>query len=145
MHLTLKFLGQTNHAVVDKIEEILKEIAENKNPYDIKLHGLGVFPNKNYIKIIWMGVNDNGETKNIADEIDEELSKIGFKKEKRKFHPHLTLARVKSAKNKDKIIDIIHKYENHVFQESIAETIELKKSELTAKGPIYSTLKKINL
>lgn len=145
MHLTLKFLGNTKTSQINQITKILTEISEEKKPYQIKLKSIGVFPNKNYMKIIWVGVDDNGETKEIADEIDEKLSKIGFKKEKREFHPHLTLARVKSAKNKQKLIDIIDKYENHVFQESTAESIDLKQSELTSKGPIYTTLKKINL
>lgn len=145
MHLTLKFLGKTDVSKVRTIQDIIKDVVEDKQPYKIKLKSVGVFPNINYIKVIWVGIDDNIQTKNMAESIDKKLSKNGFKKEKREYHPHLTLARVKSAKNKDKIVDIIEKYQNHVFQESIAEFIELKKSELTSKGPIYTTLKKIKL
>lgn len=145
MHLTLKFLGQTDYKQVDKIEEIISEAVDNKNPYQIKLKSLGVFPNKNYIKIIWIGLEDDGQTKEIAENIDIKLSKIGFKKEKRSFHPHLTLARIKSGRKKDKILSVIEENQNKVFQENTVDSIELKKSELTPKGPIYSTINRINL
>lgn len=145
MHLTLKFLGQTKNIMIPDIEKSISEVTQDKKPYSLKIIGTGIFPNKNYIKIIWVGVVDNGQTKKISDELDKKLSKIGFKKEKRDFHPHLTLARVKSSKNKEKIIDFIEKYKNFEFQESIVDCIELKQSELTPKGPIYTTIKKINI
>lgn len=145
MHLTLKFLGNTDENLIDPIVETITTVTENQKPYNIQLKNLGVFPNKNYIKIIWVGLEDEGQTKKIAEKIDEKLNKIGFKKEKRSFHPHLTLARVKSGKDKNKILQILDENQEKVFQKNKVESIKLKKSELTSKGPVYSTLKKINL
>jgi 2'-5' RNA ligase len=81
----------------------------------------------------------------IAQKIDEDLSKVGFKKEKRKFSPHLTIARVRSAKNKEKLLRIIEKYTDTKFAEINVNSIKLKKSVLTEKGPIYTNLKDIRL
>jgi len=145
MHLTLKFLGDINEESIEKIEEKIKESVEGIKPFNIELIGTGVFPNKNYIKVIWIGIEKGEKLITIAQKIDERLVNLGFKKEKRKFSPHLTIGRVKSAKDKKKIIQIVEKYNNILFSENIVDTIKLIKSELTPEGPIYSTLKEIKL
>jgi len=145
MHLTLKFLGDTNEELVDEIEKIMKESVEGIEPFNIQLKGTGVFPKPNYIKVIWIGIQNGDQIIPIAQKIDEKISKLGFKKEKRKFSPHLTIGRVKSAKNKDKLIKIIDKYRDVQFSDLKVEFLKLKRSELTPKGPIYTTLKEIKL
>jgi len=145
MHLTLKFLGDTDEDLINEIEKIIKESSQGIKPFKIKLEGTGVFPNKNYIKIIWIGVNDGEQIIPIAEKIDEEISNLGFKKEKRKFSAHLTIGRVKTAKNKDELIQIIEEYNEILFSEFEVKSIKLIKSELTPNGPIYSTLKEIKL
>jgi len=145
MHLTLKFLGDTNEELIDEIEKIMKESVEGIEPFNIQLKGTGVFPNPNYIKVIWIGIQNGEQIIPIAQKIDEKISKLGFKKEKRKFSPHLTIGRVKSAKNKDKLIKIIEKYRDVQFTDLKVEFLKLIKSELTPKGPIYTTIKEIKL
>jgi len=145
MHLTLKFLGDTDEKLINEIEKIIKESTKDTKPFKIKLEGTGVFPNQNYIKIIWIGIKNGEQIIPIAEKIDEEISKLGFKKENRKFSPHLTIGRVKSAKNKDKLIQIIEEYNEILFSEFEVKSIKLIKSELTPKGPIYTTLKEIRL
>jgi len=145
IHLTLKFLGDTNEGLIDEIEKIMKESVEGIEPFNIQLKGTGVFPNPNYIKVIWIGIQNGEQIIPIAQKIDEKISKLGFKKEKRMFSPHLTIGRVKSAKNKDKLIKIIDKYRDVQFSDLKVESLKLKRSELTPKGPIYTTLKEIEL
>ena len=145
MHLTLKFLGDTDNELVDEIEKIMKESVEGVNPFNVQLKGTGVFPNQNYIKVVWIGIQNGEQIIPIAHKIDEKISKLGFKKEKRGFSPHLTIGRVKSAKNKDKLIQIIEKYRDVQFADLKIEFLKLIKSELTPKGPIYTTLKEIKL
>lgn len=145
MHLTLKFLGDTDTNLVDKIESAIQESVKETDSFDIKLKNVGVFPNTNYIKVFWIGIQDEDNLKRIAKEIDERLNEIGFKKERRKFSAHLTVARIKSAKNKEKIIQLIDKYQNTEFQKIKVEKIILKKSVLTLQGPIYTNLKEIKI
>ena len=145
MHLTLKFLGDTNEELIDEIEKIIKESVEGIEPFNIQLKGTGVFPNPNYIKVIWIGIQNGEQIIAIAQKIDEKISKLGFKKEKRKFSPHLTIGRVKSAKNKDKLITVLEKYKDIEFADIKIHSITLKKSDLTPKGPIYTNLKEIEL
>jgi len=143
MHLTLKFLGDIDEKLIDEIEKTIKESTKNTQPFEITLKNIGVFPNKNYIKIVWIGVENAGPLKQIAETIDTKLKNLGFGKEKRSFSAHLTIARIKSAKNKEKLIQLINKYQNVEFQKIKVDKILLKKSVLTSKGPIYTTLKEI--
>jgi 2'-5' RNA ligase len=143
IHITLKFLGDTNENLIEKIEEILRASVENIKPFEISLRGAGFFPNQNYIKVIWIGIENTEQLGQITYKIDDQISKLGFNREKRKFSAHLTVARVKSAKNKDKLIQIIEKYKEIEFGKIIVDSIKLKQSELTPKGPSYTTLKDI--
>jgi len=145
VHITLKFLGDTNESRIDEIDKIMKDSVKGIDPFNIKLKGAGVFPNQNYIKVIWIGIKQDEPIGIIVRKIDEQLSKIGFKKEKREFSSHLTIARVKSAKGKDGILRVIEKYRDIHFIDLRVDSIRLKKSDLTPKGPIYTTIKDVKL
>jgi len=145
IHITLKFLGDTQETIINDIEKILKASTVEIKPFEIKLKGTGVFPNQNYIKVIWIGLKNTDPITKIVKNIDTPLSEIGFQREKREFSPHLTIARVKTAKNKESLIRVIENFDNIEFGDINVDTIKLKKSELTSKGPIYSTLKEIKL
>jgi len=145
IHITLKFLGNTDEDLIEKIENIIKDSLENIEPFEIELKGAGVFPNMNYMKVIWIGIEPVDLLGSIAKRIDEQLSKLGFEKEKRKFSAHLTIARIKSAKNKEKLKQILEKYQEVNFGKINIESIKLKKSDLTPKGPIYTTLKDVKI
>jgi 2'-5' RNA ligase len=143
IHITLKFLGDTMESLIDEIEKIIKNTVKHIKPFKIKLSGSGVFPNENYIKVVWIGIRDKGIIGEIAGKIDQDLTKFGFKKEQRRFSPHLTIARIKTVKNKEKLLKTVNNYSDIEFKEIEINSIKLKKSELTPKGPIYTTLRDI--
>jgi len=145
MHLTLKFLGDTDENLIDEIEKIIKDAILNMQPFEIILKNLGVFPNEKYMKVAWIGVENAEPLKKFAETIDTKLKDLGFEKEKRPFSVHLTIARIKSAKNKEKLMDLIDKYQNIELQKIKINKIILKKSILTPKGPIYTNLKQIKV
>lgn len=145
VHLTLKFLGDTEESLLDEIERAIIDAVEDIDPFDIQLKSAGVFPNQKYIKVIWIGIEHKGEMMTISNRIDEKLSKLGFKREKRGFSPHLTIARVRTAKNKDKLLQVIEGYKDVEFKDIRVDTIRLKKSDLTPKGPIYTNLIEVKL
>ncbi|MFW6173671.1 MAG: RNA 2',3'-cyclic phosphodiesterase [Elusimicrobiota bacterium] len=145
IHITLKFLGDVQEDKVDQIEQIMNDSVKPIKPFIIKLNGSGVFPNKNYIRVVWIGIQDAENIVNIAKNIDERLSELGFKKEKRGFSAHLTVGRVKTGKNKQSLLKTIQDYEDFEFSSQQVNSIKLKKSDLTPKGPIYTTLKEVKL
>ena len=143
IHITLKFLGDVPVSEIQTIEEMMKQSVTSIEPHAITLKGTGVFPNENYIKVIWIGIQGANHLATIAEFLNQQSSKIGVKKEKRGFSAHLTIGRMKSSYGKEQIISLIKKYEDTLFAEVPVNQIHLKKSTLTPKGPIYETLSTI--
>jgi len=145
IHITLKFLGDTDEEKIDEIEEIIKNSVKDIDAFSIKLKGSGVFPNKNYMKVLWIGLENAEKIIEIAEKMDKQLEILGFAPEKRGFSAHLTIARVRSSRNKENLLQIIEKYKDVEFSIIDVNSIKLKKSDLTPKGPIYTNLREIKL
>ncbi|MEM3408289.1 MAG: RNA 2',3'-cyclic phosphodiesterase [Candidatus Micrarchaeia archaeon] len=138
LHFTLRFFPEIDENTAEKIKDTIKNI--EFDAFEIKCRGLGVFPNENYIRVIWVGGDSNGKLEGIEKMLSERLAAIGFKKEKdEEFVAHLTLARVKQKIN---FKDFLLKYREQDFGSFTIskDMIKLKKSQLTPKGPIYSDL-----
>jgi 2'-5' RNA ligase len=145
IHITIKFLGDTNESHIDAIEQAMNASVQQVRPFSITLKGTGVFPNQKYIKVLWVGITNTTAIETIAKAIDESLLPLGFPKEKRGFSAHLTVGRLKTARNKDQLLKVIEHYDNEEFSVQEIRSIVLKKSELTPQGPIYSTLREVQL
>jgi RNA 2',3'-cyclic 3'-phosphodiesterase len=150
LHMTLKFLGDTEMERIDKIGSVLEDIASRHRPFWLRYHGLGCFPNRKNPRIIWIGCNPlSSEFDHIRENIEKGMADLGFEMESRPFHPHITIGRVKIRSGKDKraIPDLIKKLENLTFDalENEVQSILLMKSELHREGSVYSILKQISL
>ncbi len=135
-HLTLKFLGDT-----EKKDEIIKELKQVKfQPFTLKTTHLGVFPNEDYIRVVWLGLEENKRLTKLQQDIEKALEKFNFKKDF-DFHPHITLARIKflAPEQKQPFIEELKKikFENKEFQ---VKEFKLLSSELTSEGPIYKDM-----
>jgi 2'-5' RNA ligase len=141
IHLTLKFLGNVEESKLEEIKQTLNKLTETENPFEISLEGLGAFPKPAFARVIWVGIKQGNEsTINLAKKLEDELEKIGFKKEKRPFSPHLTLGRLRSPKNRDKLASLLNSI-NFQSQSSIKVIgISLIQSTLTPTGAIYNLL-----
>jgi 2'-5' RNA ligase len=139
IHLTLRFLGDLTPTMIEKIAEELKNI--RFPPFEIEFRDVGVFPNQNHIKIIWIGITKGfTELIDLNNQLTAKLVNIGFLPETRKFKPHLTVARVKSSRNKHNLTNMLQTMQNKIFGSLIINSIKLKRSILTPNGPLYSTL-----
>ena len=146
IHLTLKFLGDVDENKINDIIEILDTITGNEKNRNFKINlcGVGVFPDENYIKILWAGVFDGSEEiLNLQRQIDTQLESLKFKKDKR-FHPHFTIARVNflNSNNKKELRQVLAENSNTRFGEFEVKGFDVMKSELTSSGPVYSVIKK---
>jgi 2'-5' RNA ligase len=145
IHITLKFLGDTPFTQLDAIESLMNEAASTVNKHSVTLQSTGVFPNENYIKVIWIGIQNTEKLALMADMLNEQCTKIGVKKDKRGFSAHLTIGRMRSARGKEQIVHLLGEYKDTLFAKLPVNNILLKKSTLTPKGPIYETLKTVSL
>jgi len=132
-HLTLKFLGEVPDIKAEKIINALNKV--RIEPFKFSLSGIGFFPNERYIRVVWVGVNPKKHIIDFQKKIDEKLKLLGYRKEK-KFHPHITIARVKHLEDKEKFLKNLKEIKIKPIEISV-NGFELIKSTLTQKGPIY--------
>ena len=144
IHFTLKFFGNINEKMIDDISVATENLLKKYEPINIAIEGTGSFPNENHIKVIWLGIEENPVLIDLMKKLDVEFKKLGFKKE-RNYSPHLTIARMKSPKNKNEVRKKIATFNDIKIGKMNISEISLKKSELTPKGPIYSNIKTFKL
>ncbi|MBS7643460.1 RNA 2',3'-cyclic phosphodiesterase [Candidatus Bathyarchaeota archaeon] len=139
IHVTLRFLGEIAPQLVNSIQEEMKMVKFSS--FDIELRGLGVFPNLRHPNVVWVGIKKGAEElKGIFAQLEPRLRALGLRPDVRGFSPHITIARVKSGRNKTELIAQIAQMENLELGVMKADALRLKKSILTPRGPIYSTL-----
>ncbi len=138
LHITLKFLGDTDEAIVPEIVNVMKSAATGILPFKMRLKGAGAFPNLGRISVVWAGLEGADNLGIIAQKIDDGLNPLGFQPEKRKFSPHVTIARVRDGRNKRELAEAIQDWELGEFGEVAVDRMILKKSVLTPQGPVYS-------
>ena len=161
IHLTLKFLGwvkikiknqKSKSKMTDqklKIEEIRKGIEKSIQgitPFWFQPDKLGCFLSQSLI--IWLGVEVQSEFFQMVKNLEKEMKKLGFPKEKRVFSPHITLGRVRRIKLRkkwQKIAQEIKNFPTPSFSKFKVSEIILMKSQLTPKGSIYSVVDKASL
>jgi 2'-5' RNA ligase len=97
LHLTLKFLGSVREESLEAVAGALLRLPP-RAPIDLRAHGLGAFPSVEAPRVLWVGVsaNDGSDTlAQLAREVESAMTELGFAKEERPFHPHVTVGRVK--------------------------------------------------
>ena len=140
IHITVRFLGDITPDTAEKIFEEMKKI--QFTPFNVQISGLGVFPDLHYPRVVWAGMTEGADQlKNVFTQLEPRLQGLGFTPDPKGFSPHLTIARVRSGTNKTQLAEFINKNANYDFGAIKAECLRLKKSDLTPKGPIYSTFK----
>jgi len=140
IHVTLRFLGNITPATADKIHEEMKKV--QFTPFTVKIHGTGAFPDMRYPRVAWAGITEGADRlRSIFNQLEPHLRSLGFAPDSKGFSPHLTIARVKSGRNKAELAKCLTENANYEFGTINAVCLRLKRSELTPRGPIYSTLK----
>ncbi len=143
LHFTLKFLGEITDKKAQDVTAKVREICSAFKPFPVFLKGVGVFPSLSYMKVIWIGV-ESEEFLTLSTLVDSGMGKLGFKQE-RNITPHLTVGRVKAAGNKARLRAQVEALKDLEIGEMTVDSVKLKKSELTRKGPIYTDIEEINL
>ena len=126
LHITLKFLGDVDDNKINFYKKILD--STNLNEIQVRLTNFGFFPSKNFIKVVWVGVEGDFSVVNKLDVKD--------------FVPHITVGRVKRKLEKEEI----EKFEKVKFDNEFEiRYLTIYKSTLTSTGPIYEVIKRYNL
>jgi len=143
IHVTMRFLGNISLPMVDLIHEEMKQISFT--PFEIELRGLGAFPSLRYARVVWAGIQKGAdELVNVFNQLESRLRRLGFKPDRKGFSPHLTIARVRTGRHKAELVKCLGDLADYEFGVIKADCLRLKKSVLTPKGPIYTTLRKVS-
>lgn len=145
LHLTLKFLGNTPEEKIADISKRLATIANSYSNFPLYFSGAGAFPNIKSPRVIWFGTKDAKEIIKLQEDIEDGMVGFGFKKEERRFTPHLTLGRVRSFKNKDLLINELATLKDMDFGKIEVAGVALMKSELKPGGAVYQRLAEFTL
>ena len=146
-HITLKFLGDLSKTQIIEVKDELEEISKKSLPFEISINGLGAFPDIEYPKVIWAGVEKNqNQLINLHQAIERRMINLGFKEESHDYTPHITLGRVrKKEKNYELISEKIKRFPFKINAHHLVDGITVMKSELTPEGPIYSPVAEFEL
>lgn len=140
IHITIRFLGDISLSMADNIFFEIQQVQFER--IQVQLGGLGIFPSLSYPRVLWVGITFGVEQlQDIFRQIETRLQKMGFPPDEKGFSPHLTIARVHSARNKQFLVNFVTKNAKYNFGFFQVECLRLKRSDLTPKGPIYTTLK----
>lgn len=145
IHITLKFFGNTKTEQIEQLTKTMQPIAQSMQPFEFQLAKTGVFQNYRNPKVLWVGIENNSHLLNLQKKIENAVAEIGFPPEKRKFNPHLTLARVRTLKDRNFLRNLIEKHSDSVFQDIEVKKFHLFESELKPSGPVYSVLHTFSL
>ena len=148
IHLTLKFLGETELNTIQNITDQIKAISKSFSSPELQISGIGAFPDLRKPKVLWAGCSKSKELDYIFSRINSICVDLDFPAENRSFFPHLTIGRMKSMQSSltiQKIQSYFNKYSSIKFGNFSAPHLAIYQSELKPAGPVYTVLQKINL
>lgn len=93
LHLTLKFFPAIEEESLEKIGEVMLSVGRFSAPFQVRMKGLGTFPNQLRPRVFWLGFEQDRPLRNLHRRLDQELERIGIPIDSRPFAPHLTLGR----------------------------------------------------
>ncbi len=144
-HLTLKFIGEVESKKIERIDAILQQTLLSYKPFSIEIGGIGTFPNMSRPRVVWIGLkHGDGNVRKLANLINRDLVKVGITQESR-YHPHLTLARLRRQVNLESKIEIFKQFEKVDGTGLSVKLIALIKSDLQHSGAVYTPLQHYKL
>lgn len=141
-HIALKFLDKLDDNQIEQIDQTIKNLIKEFQPFKVKINNSLVFPNLQQPKVLTLKIISK-KLELIGNQIIPKLEELPFViKDNKKYTPHITLGRIKtnlSNLEKEKISSL------QFTEEFQVTAIQLFESQLTSNGPIYTTLQVFNL
>ena len=146
LHITLKFLGEISEDEAKRVESALRTVAGMHPKFPLGIKGTGTFPpNARNPRVLWAGIEESQALAALQADVDGALEGIGFPKEERAFHPHLTLGRTKYPSDIKETLSILAKNADTIFGRMTVEKITFFKSTLKSQGAVYSIISEARL
>lgn len=140
LHLTLKFLGDTDDEQLAKLSQAVEETARQISNFKLRIAGTGAFPNRRKARVLWLGVEDEkGSLRKLNEILESECERSSFSRETRDFKAHLTIARLREPEKSKNLVaaHLQGKFEAPEFEVS---EIVIYQSELSPQGSRYTVV-----
>ena len=134
IHLTLRFIGEVDGGVFRDIQEALGDI--RTDPFEIWVKGVGFFPPRKTPRVIWVGVEPHDKVIVLRNRVESTLVRLGLEPERRKFSPHITLARLRDT-SLSKVTRFLAGHNLFATEAFPVHEFVLYSSTLTPKGAIH--------
>lgn len=144
IHLTIKFLGRIHPGKTKWVLEALVELSEEISAFDISLSSIDAFPSLTDPKILWIGLQKNvRQLEFLSGLVDNKLRSLGFESERKRFTPHITIARIREGLDQVKLRHLNQAIDSITIDPPITweiKALELIKSNLALSEPRYEVL-----
>jgi 2'-5' RNA ligase len=142
LHLTLKFLDEVPVGEISRVCEAVAAGANRLRPFELEVHGAGAFPNAGRPRTIWLGSREGSEPMvALHREVEGALGKLGFRKEHRRFQPHLTIGRVRrGGPAVAELGNLVWRHAEFAAGRLTVQEVVVFSSQLDRAGPIYEAL-----
>lgn len=138
LHVTLKFLGDVGAEELPTIRTMIREAAEQVEPFELTLGPFGGFPDGRRPRVLWCGVNDESACcARWVAYAEPRFEELGFEFEERPFHAHITVARARTDAGASNLGKVLSKIESPPVPPLRVERIVLFESCLLPAGPKY--------
>ncbi len=142
IHITLRFLGDAPRALVEQLKVELNKI--EFSPFKVVFNSVGVFPDQNRINVVWVGIDEgNVGLVDLSGKINRVLARFNIPPDRRGFSPHLTVARVRTSRNREALLKTVKAFVDSEFSFFEVNSFSLKQSTLTPAGPVYRDLQRV--
>ena len=145
LHLTAKFLGEVKDAKIPAVTDAVSRAAERAVSFTMEVSGCGCFPTGGPVRIVWTGLREKtGALTRCVEQLEAELEKIGFPRERRAFSPHVTIGRLREDRSRDGIRSAVGVHTFEPLRQEVS-SITLMSSVLSPAGPTYAVVSKADL
>ena len=147
LHVTLLFLGEVDEREVPTVCRVVADETQKHPCFQLSIERVGCFPNPRRPRILWIGVGQGTqELCAVHDSLEPPLLELGcYRREERKYTPHITLGRVRGDRPADSLAAALGKHAGWQGGEITVREILVMSSELTPQGPIYTVLSRASL
>jgi 2'-5' RNA ligase len=136
LHITLRFIGEVDRHQASDIHAALGAI--HHPPIEIAVSGLGTFDRRGVPEVIWAGVTPQEALAALHKKVDQALTRVGVEPDRRAFHPHITLARLKRTSGP--VGNLIAGAGGLSSPPFTVDSFALYESRLTPEGAVYSAI-----
>ena len=139
IHVTLNFLGDVADEALDDVCRAVADVAAAAQPFEFTVRGVRCVPPRGQVRIVWADVDDpDSRLAELQKALTAAMSALGFRPDRREYHPHLTVARVKYVANPLALREAAGPYEDEDFGLQTAECVTTYTSKLTPGGAVYT-------